>query len=1159
MNKPPQEDPHVPRVEGLARNRDWAGLARYWIANRHEPALVRAAALARRKASTPEDAWSKLAKFLTKVSVDPLDRENVPPGEVVEFCNAKEQATMRLLELYPIAALGAKAHQAAPELRAQQLEVGLRASKQAIRVALEIGDRPAEALFRMLIARMQDRAGNYKVARTYYQKALTKHRTFLPSEPTIHKPNVAAILDYLGDVNMRLGGYSRAITVYQRALAIWRELASEEPETFLPDVSTCLGCLGYGQEVSGALDAALASYAEAADICHFLAESGRASVRPRFAVVLNRLGKVQTALNLLEPAVTSYQRAIAVWNESMGRQSPSNRLFFASILTALGHTQTELNADEAALDSHQKALAVCRDLDKEYPQDYRQDLVAALNHVGVALHTLKQYAAAAASFEEALALYERHPAQSNTLRIETARILTKLGTVQRDLGELDQALASFGKAVNICRRLVREEPELNRAALARALVFLSTAERDSKQFPAALASLQEAADIFQADADIDPTAPLAERQTCLSNLGVLYLCEVPELGWPDFRKAADALREARACAERCRRAAIESGQHQRAQTGTLDLYALSVQSCFALYDLYGELNSFREAVEVAEACRARNLLEMLQDEGLEPANTPTKLRSQFRRVTRLLCQANWALRQLERGTGLEGDAQHWPHVVGETQPVRQWTLPLPAGTGDVFERFENLATKPEQLRLLTRRVEQLKKRQALLLKQILINHDPEFNPYQPLRPLHYEGVTRMIPRDVPTAVVQYFITREYGLAHVIAPPGVFAIRLPDLNVAELSKLAEQWFGKYYSETRQAAHAAEEAAARARADRNAFEAQRLTEHAERLRLQWLAEWEQSLPGLLEQVSKRAIAPVLKELAGVRIARLILSPNRALHVFPLHACCMFDGRPLVEHFEVLYTPSLSLLERCVRRRRSKGRRLLLVQNPTGDSLFSEVEGVVVGQRYRARAIWDSSSASKRRLLEAAKGSHILHFAGHCNFERSDPLLSALEIGSRLTPDKWLTLRDIFCRMHLPENRLTVLGGCDSGMLLPSSTDDYVSLANGFLFSGASCVLSTLWAVFDLPTALLMDRFHAEWEFCGKPAAALREAQRWLRGGIRSGDDLLHRVLPAFLRRMDDSHLQAACVRAASRYAERFPDQPPFASPAYWAPFVCTGMGF
>src|SRR5206468_2854281 len=104
-------------------------------------------------------------------------------------------------------------------------------------------------------------------------------------------------------------------------------------------------------------------------------------------------------------------------------------------------------------------------------------------------------------------------------------------------------------------------------------------------------------------------------------------------------------------------------------------------------------------------------------------------------------------------------------------------------------------------------------------------------------------------------------------------------------------------------------------------------------------------------------------------------------------------------------------------------------------------------------------------------------------------------------------------------------------------PDHVDEYIGLPAGFLYAGARCVLSSLWAVSDLPTALLMDRFQRECDAGRSVAAALREAQRWLREDINSGPDLCDRVLPGLLASLDDEHLQWLCRQRALHYAACF----------------------
>src|SRR5262249_32829628 len=158
--------------------------------------------------------------------------------------------------------------------------------------------------------------------------------------------------------------------------------------------------------------------------------------------------------------------------------------------------------------------------------------------------------------------------------------------------------------------------------------------------------------------------------------------------------------------------------------------------------------------------------------------------------------------------------------------------------------------------------------------------------------------------------------------------------------------------------------------------------------------------------------------------------------------------------------------------------------------------------------------------------------------------NPLQSGLILGDKKDREQWLTLRDIFCALHLPQNRLTVINGCESGMIRPDRVDELVGLPSGFLYAGATCVLSTLWARDDLSSALLVGRFHQEWlgehpedPGSGRSAgAALREAQRWLREDIISGPYLQKEILPGLLGGLRSVPLREACERQAAYYAAK-----------------------
>jgi CHAT domain-containing protein len=399
----------------------------------------------------------------------------------------------------------------------------------------------------------------------------------------------------------------------------------------------------------------------------------------------------------------------------------------------------------------------------------------------------------------------------------------------------------------------------------------------------------------------------------------------------------------------------------------------------------------------------------------------------------------------------------------------------------------------------------------------------DFDPDRPIAPITFAEARALVPDDVPTAFVQYSLTQDRGLALVITRDHAFAIPLPDFDVNRGWDLANAWYRRYYGGDR-------------------------------------AAWEAALPDLLRPVAERAVRPVVEALAGRGLRRLVLAPNKGLHVFPLHACTLADGSYLADACEVVYTPGLSILHRCAGRQRPRPQQLLLVEDPTTDLPFTRVEGAVLRRLYAEATVLSGAAAERDALLRDGAGCHVLHYSGHAAFDPADPLRSALVLGGKgeARRAEWLTLRDVFTRLHLPRNVLTVLNGCESGMVQPDRVDEYVGLASGFLFAGATCVLSTLWAVYDLSSALLALRFYAQFLAGHRPGAALAEAQRWLRG-IASGVQLRDAVLPELLRRLETDEQRSLCERSAAEYARRFPDRPPFASPVHWAPFTATGLTY
>ena len=414
---------------------------------------------------------------------------------------------------------------------------------------------------------------------------------------------------------------------------------------------------------------------------------------------------------------------------------------------------------------------------------------------------------------------------------------------------------------------------------------------------------------------------------------------------------------------------------------------------------------------------------------------------------------------------------------------------------------------------------------ALLLE--LRRADPEWEPDRPVKLLTSAEIQALIPADAPTAFVQITLTEDTGLALVLTPGSIDCVKLPALTDRAGAEAALAWFTAYD-----------------------------------LRGEDRGTWEHDMDALLAPIGT-ALLPLWEALEARGIQRAVLSPNRWLHIFPVQACLLADGKPRVaDVFEISYTPSFSVLGRCAGRARAATGAALIVGNPTGDLDFAEAEVASAMCHYPEASVLTHSSAKKELILSESAKCCLFLYTCHAKFDEKNPVHSALvlETKDETQRAKWLSLGDAFCRLNLGQCALAVLNGCESGMLQPDRTDEYLALSSGFLHAGAVRVLSTLWAVHDLSAALLMDRFHTEWLGGKNVGAALREAARWLREDIRSGDDLVKRVLPEFLREIEEgTELYKACIARAEGYAAHSQSRPPFESPAHWAAFTVVGKAW
>jgi CHAT domain-containing protein len=194
-------------------------------------------------------------------------------------------------------------------------------------------------------------------------------------------------------------------------------------------------------------------------------------------------------------------------------------------------------------------------------------------------------------------------------------------------------------------------------------------------------------------------------------------------------------------------------------------------------------------------------------------------------------------------------------------------------------------------------------------------------------------------------------------------------------------------------------------------------------------------------------------------------------------------------------------------------------------------TETEAQFIARMTNGEA-WVGTQPKSEALRERVRDCRWLHVACHGRFLHDAPLDSYLETGL----DDRLTAREVAQSWRL-RAELVTLSACQTGVSRLLRGDEPLGLVRAFLAAGAEQVLVSQWAVADLPTFLLMERFYQELIGGEEAAAALHAAQVWLQSVTKE----------EVMERLDD---------LPGGEGEMLEDGRPFAAPRYWAAFILVG---
>jgi CHAT domain-containing protein len=624
------------------------------------------------------------------------------------------------------------------------------------------------------------------------------------------------------------------------------------------------------------------------------------------------------------------------------------------------------------------------------------------------------------------------------------------------------------------------------------------------------------------------------------NLGNLGLAEsLWETAIFGYEKAIEAVEQSREwiTSDNRKREIIEEN---------LDVYEKMMQSCI-------NHQKYDKALQTIERSKSRYLVELFTNSEIYPKTATDTEKQQLQNLRRQIAASQQLLETetpsppplsplLTKGR---------PGGVPEDSPSQPTTQTRSLSPEYFQQQKAKLETTSQQL---TQLLEQIKQR------------EPEFTLTQKVEPIDITKFQQTL--DTETAIVEWYIGNNSnsedswgGSAFIITRDSIKPVTYTTTEIAEL----ETWKNNYLDEYR---------------DKNTNKT-----------------WQNTLSQKLEKLSE--ILRLNEIIAHIppNCKQLILVPHRYLHLFPLHALQFtsetrfkqktnFRGY-LLDSFPagVKYAPSLQLLQLVKNRITTRNSpppnqlQLFALQNPTEDLFYADMEVETIKTRFNPHQILLRKQATKTALndnRENLSNTSYLHFSCHGIFNFDYPLLSSLVLADSLEPqtsppplesnqpeekqryvtlrsgrkaflEKCLTLREIFADLQLPQCSLVTLSACETGLTTSTAmTDEYIGLPSGFLYAGSMNVVSSLWAVDDFATAILMIKFYQELPEADSVALPLNAAQNWMRGV--SMEDF--RVWVGLLN-LDENYRQNAEWSLTKLNGEQ-----PFRDPKYWAAFCATG---
>ncbi len=558
-----------------------------------------------------------------------------------------------------------------------------------------------------------------------------------------------------------------------------------------------------------------------------------------------------------------------------------------------------------------------------------------------------------------------------------------------------------------------------------------------------------------------------------------------------WQEAIKAYDKAIQAVELSRNWATYDSRRQEILEEAIVIYANTIQAC--IYNKQPAL-----AIEYAERSKARNLVELLTARDLNPkGDIPQEIINELDRLRKEI--------RVEQ-----------TNLSHQTKPPIQ----------DANKDKNQIKAENQKWEASRQHLEQLQQQLDELIKRDINPYDPSFSLTQKVKSIKFAEIQSLL--DERTAIIEWYITAKRIVAFIVTQAlgnkdklTIWQSQPKDLET--LFDWKEEYLKNYYTPSKK------------------------------------EQWQNGLDERLKELAEILHIDELIVQIPKNCDRLILIPHNFLHIFPLHALKVKNkeyksNKCLLELFPggVSYAPSCQLLQLAQNQQRNDFTSLFAIQTPTKDLYEKDLGAVAaIKRQFTDSYISKKSNAKKSSILTDEKflTANNAFFFCHGFFKTESPLDSGL-----ILADDYLTLDDLFTQLKLENCRLVTLSACETGLVdFNNTSDEYIGLPSGFIFAGSTNVVSSLWTVNAVATALLMIKFYEELQQQNSIVLSLNKAQLWLRDSTIEGfqDWLKTSSLSNVWKIELDKHF--AQIKAEEDAAYK-----PYESPYFWSAFCAIGKG-